>query len=70
MGAPGIRLFFMHLSETLSQTPAQPDEFNDLIDLAWIEQALTHRGEASIRKRKLPAEQVVWLVIGLTLFRN
>ncbi|WP_442892510.1 transposase domain-containing protein, partial [Acinetobacter sp. USHLN143] len=27
-------------------------------------------GKASIRRRKLPAEHVVWLVIGLALFRD
>lgn len=58
------------LAKTLSQTPAQLDKFSHLIDLGWIEQALAHTGKASIRKRKLPAEHVVRLVIGLALFRN
>jgi len=34
----------------------------------WIEQGLAAHGVASIRRR-LPAEQVVWLVIALVLFR-
>jgi hypothetical protein len=32
--------------------------------------ALAVTGKASIRKRKLPAEQVVWLVIALALYRH
>lgn len=36
----------------------------------WIENALAHTGKASIRRRRLPAQQVVWLVIALALFRH
>jgi hypothetical protein len=36
----------------------------------WIEQALAHNGKASIRQRRLPAQQVVWLVIALALYRH
>lgn len=36
----------------------------------WIEKALTWAGTTSIRKRRLPAEQVVWLVITMALFRG
>lgn len=35
-----------------------------------ILQALYATGSASIRHRKLPAEQMVWLVIGMSLFRH
>lgn len=58
------------LQQTLDRTPASLDQLNELIDPAWISQALQATGKASIRRRKLPAEQVVWLVIGLALFRN
>lgn len=51
-------------------TPARLDRFASLIDSAWIEQALDATGTASLRRRRLPAEQVIWLVIGLALFRN
>jgi len=37
---------------------------------AWIEKALEVTGSASIRRRRLPAEQVVWLVIALALYRH
>lgn len=36
----------------------------------WIEEALAYTGTASIRRRRLPAEQVVWLVIGMALYRR
>jgi len=58
------------LRQTLPQVPERLDELGTLIDPAWIEQALASSGKASIRRRKLPAEHAVWLVIGLALFRN
>lgn len=36
----------------------------------WIEQALDLAGTASVRRRWLPAERVVWLVIALALYRG
>lgn len=50
-----------------------PEKFEDLrrnIDSEWILQALQATGTATLRQRRLPAEQVVWLVIGMALFRN
>lgn len=59
------------LNETLAELPAGGmAELSALIDPAWIEQALQATGKASIRRRKLPAEHAVWLVIGLALFRQ
>jgi hypothetical protein len=40
------------------------------LDPEWIEDALAATGTATIRRRRLPAEQVVWLVIGMCLFRD
>jgi hypothetical protein len=40
------------------------------IDPAWIEEALTSTGTATIRRRRLPAEQVIWLVLGMALYRG
>jgi hypothetical protein len=36
----------------------------------WIEEALGWAGVVTMRRRRLPAEQVVWLVIGMALFRD
>jgi hypothetical protein len=35
-----------------------------------IDQALEHTGKASFRKRKLPAAQAIWVVIGMALFSD
>lgn len=40
------------------------------VGLDWIEDALARNGVASVRKRKLPSDQVVWLVIGMALYRD
>lgn len=40
------------------------------LPMAWIEEALGATGTASLRRRRLPAEQVVWLVIALALYRH
>ena len=40
------------------------------IDVQIIAEALNLTGKQSIRRRKLPAEQVVFLVLGMTIFRN
>lgn len=40
------------------------------LDPDWIDQALSATGTATIRRRRLPAEQVVWLVIGMCIFRD
>jgi hypothetical protein len=58
------------LQQTIPLTPESFDRFSNLIDPDWIDQALQTTGTASIRRRRLPAERVVWLVIGLALFRN
>ena len=44
------------------------NELSALIDPAWIEQALAATDKASIRRRKLPADHAVGLVIGFALF--
>jgi Insertion element 4 transposase N-terminal/Transposase DDE domain len=39
------------------------------IDPVWIEEALEWSGTVTLRRRRLPAEQVLWLVIGMGLMR-
>lgn len=50
--------------------PADLTLFRSNIDPLWIEQALELMGTATVRKRRLPAEQVIWLVVGMALLRN
>jgi hypothetical protein len=40
------------------------------IDPDWIDAALAATGTATLRKRRLPAEQVIWLVLGMALYRD
>lgn len=51
---------------------ARPDlsALSRSIDPDWIVRALSSTGKASVRRRKLPAEHVVWLVIALALYRD
>jgi hypothetical protein len=44
--------------------------FSRTLDMAWVRRVLTATGTASVRKRKLPAELVVWLVLGMALLRD
>ncbi len=40
------------------------------VDQEWFESALAATGKASLRKRRLPAAQVIWLVLAMGLFRK
>ncbi|MEZ9847221.1 transposase domain-containing protein, partial [Vibrio breoganii] len=37
------------------------DAFSKHIPLEWVEEAVKQTGKASVRKRRFPAEQAVWL---------
>ncbi len=50
--------------------PAEFRQFAKDIDPAWIDEALAATGTATLRKRRLPVEQVPWLVIGMALYRD
>src|SRR5262245_60968577 len=36
----------------------------------WVEEALAAAGTVTLRRRRLPADQVIWMVIGMGLIRN
>ena len=44
--------------------------FQDSLDPDWIEDALSATGTASVRRRRFPADQAIWLVIGIGLFAD
>lgn len=46
------------------------ERFASTLDPVWIDEALEATGTASMRRRKLPAESAVWLVIGMGLFAD
>lgn len=50
--------------------PESLDALKAHLNPDWIEEALCYTGNASIRRRRLPAEQVIWLVIGMALYRG
>ena len=52
------------------ERPPSFEQFSAAIDPEWIADALAATDTASVRRRKLPAEHVVWLVIGMGLFRD
>ena len=62
------------MAETLESLvelgPGGIARFAASLDPEWIDQALAATGSASIRRRKLPAEQAVWLVLGMGLFED
>jgi hypothetical protein len=50
-----------------------PTSFPNLakhLDPAWIEEALASTGTTTLRRRRLPAEQTVWLLLGMTVMRD
>ena len=53
-----------------SDIPTAFERFGNTLDAKWIDEALEETGTATVRRRKLPAEIVVWLVIGMALFRD
>jgi len=44
--------------------------FSRNLDFAWVKRILESTGSATVRRRKLPAEFVAWLVIGMALLRD
>lgn len=55
---------------TPTALPGSVSEFAKSLDREWIEDALAFSGTATVRRRRLPAEQVLWLVLGMALMRN
>ena len=50
-----------------------PRSFPNLIkhlEPTWVEEALVSTGTATIRRRRVPAEQTVWLLLGMALMRD
>jgi len=56
----------------LAEAQEKPDwnRLGQHLPYEWIEQAVAYTGKASIRHRRLPAEQVVWLVVALAIYRH
>ena len=46
------------------------DRIRKSLNPDWIDEALEATGTATVRRRRLPAEQVIWLVLGMALYRQ
>jgi len=58
--------------EDVASAP-RPEDFEHLrseIGIDWVREALSRTGKQTIRRRVLPNEVVVWLVVGMALFRD
>ena len=40
------------------------------LDPVWVEEALASTGTATMRRRRIPAEQAVWLIVGMAVMRD
>jgi hypothetical protein len=63
------------LDDALHEVAAYPtgdrlERLKEHLDPDWIEEALAASGTVTLRRRRLPAEQVIWMVIGMGLIRN
>ncbi len=50
--------------------PGAVRQFGSILNARWIDAALDESGTASVRRRRLPAETAVWLVIAMAPFRD
>ncbi|WP_422528214.1 IS4 family transposase [Serratia fonticola] len=64
----------MELSQALGiinvTSPEHARSLSDLIPTELIHQALTLTDTVTLRKRKLPLESMIWLVVGMSIFCN
>jgi len=44
--------------------------FGSALNAEWVDEALSQTGTMSVRRRRLPARLVVWLVVSMALFRD
>jgi transposase IS4-like protein/DDE family transposase len=58
-----------HAAATFASPPTL-DDFRKQIDPSWIDEALAATGTATLRRRRLPADQVIWVVLGMGMFRD
>jgi len=60
----------MALQAVAESAPPSVEQFRQDLEPAWVEAALAATGAATLRRRRLPAEQVIWLVLGMALYRD
>lgn len=67
---PVQETFTESLEFTSDFTPKSFPTLTQHLDPQWIEEALLATGTATLRKRRLPAEQTVWLLLGMAVMRD
>ena len=67
----------MSLCQAISETQSCSDSFGGSFEVLtkhlspeWVETSLSLSSHASIRRRRLPQDMVLWLVIGMAMFRK
>ena len=67
---PVQETFTEALQFTSEFTPRAFPNLTQHLDPAWVEEALLATGTATLRRRRLPAEQTVWLLLGMAVMRD
>ncbi|MFZ5560780.1 MAG: IS4 family transposase [Pseudomonadota bacterium] len=63
----------LHDQLQLTHELATPEHWTTIqqhLPEAWLERALTDSGIATLRRRRLPLQQAIWLVLGMALLRD
>jgi len=68
--APVQETFTEALEFTSEFTPRAWPNLTQHLDPAWVDEALLATGTATIRRRRLPAERTVWLMLGMAVMRD
>ena len=68
--APVQETFTEALEFTSEFTPRTWPNLTKHLDPVWVEEALLATGVATIRRRRLPAERTVWLILGMAVMRD
>ncbi|MDQ3369837.1 MAG: IS4 family transposase, partial [Myxococcota bacterium] len=67
---PVQETFTEALEFTSEFTPKAFPNLTKHLDPAWVEEALLATGTATVRRRRMPAEQTVWLLLGMAVMRD
>jgi hypothetical protein len=68
--APVQETFTEALEFTSDFVPTSFPNLAKHLERGWIEEALASTGTATLRRRRLPAEQTVWLLLGMAIRRD
>ena len=67
----------MSLSQAIGETQVYSENYSASFEVLtehlpteWVEKSLSLSSHATIRRRRLPEDMVLWLVIGMAMFRN